>query len=74
MYYALWDTQCNRMMATGRNCQSKEDVKKALWSYNEPDREEIYLTNNIDDVSLELLLEVGEFLLMEQETPFDDID
>jgi hypothetical protein len=72
MYYALWDTQVNRRMATGCNCTTKEGVKKQLWDYFQPDREEIFLTNNIEDVSLDLLLEVGEFILEEQEQPFPD--
>ncbi len=74
MYYALWDIQCNRYMATGRNCQNKEEVKKQLWEYLQPDRKEIFLTDNINDVSLDLLLEVGDFILEESEKPFDEED
>ena len=74
MYYALWDTQVNRMMYTGRNCTTKEEVKKQLWDYFTPDREEVFLTNDINDVTLELLLEVGEFILEEKNEPFPDDD
>jgi hypothetical protein len=70
MYYALWDTQTDCRMATGLNCTSKEDVKVELWEYFSPDREEVFLTDDIDDINLELLLEVGEFLLEESEIPF----
>lgn len=74
MYYALWDKQCDRMMCTGRNCTTKDDVKEELWSYMEQDREEIFLTDNVNDVTLDLLLEVGEFDLMESEAPYDEDD
>ena len=72
MYYSLWDSQVNRRMATGLNCTSKEDVKKQLWDYFEPEREEVFLTNNIDEVTLDLLLEVGEFMMEESEVSFDE--
>lgn len=72
MYYSLWDNQCGRRMATGCNCQTKKDVKEELWSYYEPDRKEIFLTDNIRKVTLELLLDVGEFTLEESEVPFEE--
>ena len=74
IYYALWDMQCNRQMATGLNATSKEEVKKGLWSYFEPDREEVFQTDDIDLIDLQLLLDVGEFLLMESEEPFEELD
>ena len=74
MYYALWDNQCGTRMHTGRNCTNKTDVKKELWSYYEPDRKEIFLTDNIRLVTLELLLEVGEFTLEQSDVPFEGDD
>ena len=74
MYYSLWDTQVNRRMATGCNCTTKEEVKEQLWDYFAPDREEVFLTDDINNITLDLLLEVGEFILEEQETPFHDED
>jgi len=69
-YYALWDLQTNKRMATGLNCQSLDDVKYELWCYFEPDRVEIFLTDDIDEVTLDLLLEVGEFVLEKSDKPF----
>ncbi len=74
VYFALWDKQCNRQMATGLNETSKEGVKNELWSYLAPDREEVFQTNDINDVDLKLLLDVGEFHLMESDVPFDELD
>jgi hypothetical protein len=72
IYYSLWDLQCNRRMYTGLNCTSKDDVKNQLWDYFMPEREEVFLTNDINNVSLDLLLEVGEFTLETSEEPFKD--
>ena len=70
MYYRLFDTQTGDYLHTGFNCQTKGDVKRELWSYFELDRKEIFLTNNINKVSLQLLLDVGEFILEESKTPY----
>jgi hypothetical protein len=59
-------------MCTGRNCTTKQQVKEELWSYYEPDRKEIFLTDNIRKVSLDLLLEVGEFTLEKSRQPFPE--
>ena len=72
MYYRIFDTQTGSHMATGLNCQTKEEVKEELWDYYSPDREEIFLTEDINEVTLELLLEVGEMILEEDNVPFDD--
>ena len=66
-YYALWDKQSERRMYTGLNCRTKEDVRKELIDYLQPDVEEIYLTDN---PKLQLMLEVCEFILEESEIPF----
>ena len=71
-YYALWDEQYGRRMATGCNCTTKTEVKEQLWAYYEPDRKEIFLTDNIRKVTLQLLLEIGEFTLEQSDVPFDD--
>ncbi len=72
IYYSLWDLQCNRRMATGLNCTTLEDVKRELWDYAEPDREEIFLTNDMNDISLDLLLEVIELQLESSDVPYED--
>lgn len=72
MYYRLMCFQTGSPMATGLNCQTKEEVKEQLWDYYTPDREEIFLTEDINEVTLELLLDVGEFILEENNVPFDD--
>ena len=72
MYYSLWDSQCGRRMATGCNCQSKKEVKEQLWGYLEPDRKEIFLTDNINKISLGLMLDVGEFILEKSKVPFEE--
>jgi len=71
-YYALWCLETNRYMATALNAKTKEDVKQQLWEYFSPEREEILLTDDINKVTLELLLEVGVLDLCESNIPFDD--
>ena len=73
-YYRLYDKQNGRYMATGHNCTSKKQVKEQLWDYFEPDREEIFETSDSNDISLKLLLEVGEFILEKSKTKFPDQD
>ncbi len=72
VYYSLWDLQVNRRMGTGLNCTTKEEIKEGLWDFFESDREEVFLTDDINEVSLNLLLEVGEFRLDTSEEPFEE--
>ena len=73
-YYRLFDTQTGGYMHTGYNCTSKEEVKEELWSYNEPDREEIFLTDDINEVELQTLLVVNGVILEESSVKFDDLE
>lgn len=74
MYYALYDIEEKDYLYSGYNCTSRKEVKEQLWDLLEPEREEIYLTNNINKVSLRLLLEVNLLVLEKSKTPFPERD
>ena len=74
MYYRIFDTQTGCYMATGHNATSKEQVKTGVWDYFLPDREEIFLTDDINKISLQILLDVGEFILEDSKTKFEEFE
>ena len=74
-YYALYDLQCDRYLATGRNSRTLHKLKECFLSYisidydeNDPDWKQL------EKESIGNLTEMWEFRIDKQNTPFEEDD
>lgn len=68
-YYALWDNQTKRHMATGMNTTSKEELKESMISYLSADRSAEEL-DVLDTYTADEIASIYEFIIEESETIF----
>jgi hypothetical protein len=65
-YYAVWDLQTGHYMATGMNCQTKEEVRDELYDYFREGADD-YPKN----ISLQTICDSQELVVHESNEPFE---
>ena len=76
-YYALYDKQTKRVMATGINSRNLCELGGAYLQYisndlDEEDKPIIAILNSSDESSIRSIIESNEFYIDESQTPFCD--
>jgi len=76
MYYRLYDTQCNRYMATGCNTRSKKELVEHYLSYKSVDFEEedILHYSKLPIKELITMIESDEFEIEKSKTKFEELN
>lgn len=70
-YYALWDNQCGRHMASGLNSINHEELKTALMGYLSPERSAQEL-DVLETHTVEEIASIYEFIIEKSERKFQE--